>query len=189
MKLFRLSLALLSGLSAASPAIAQEPVPISQESVRVIGAKGDDSTVAPVQLSDVERYCGNIADPAREARTALQTERLNELQTQVDARIDELETKRAEYQAWIEERRAFLESTSSIMLDIYASMRPDAAAAQLAGIDREAAASIVAKLKARQASAILAEMPAPVAAELATMIVNRVERPEGVATDASKASS
>ena len=177
-------LILILALGAAiGPAFAagDEPIPLSQEAVRIVGPKGTESSIAPVERSDVERFCTNIADPAREAREALQTERLTKLQAEVDSRIDELEIKRAEYQTWLEERRAFLESASSIMLEIYAAMRPEAAAAQLAGLDRQAAAAIVARLKSRQASAILAEMPAPVASELATMIVNRVERPEGTA--------
>lgn len=177
-------LVLLLALGAAiGPVLAagDEPIPLSQETVRIVGPDSTEASIAPIARSDVERYCTNIADPAREAREAIQTERLTKLQAEVDGRIDELEKKRAEYQTWLEERRAFLESASSIMLEIYATMRPEAAAAQLAGLDRQSAAAIVARLKSRQASAILAEMPAPVASELATMIVNRVERPEGTA--------
>lgn len=177
-------LVLLLALGAAlGPALGagDEPIPLSQETVRIVGPTGTETSAAPIERSDVERYCTNIADPAREAREAVQSERLRTLQAEVDVRIDELEKKRAEYQTWLEERRAFLESSSTIMLEIYAAMKPDAAAAQLAGLDRQSAAAIVARLKSRQASAILAEMPAPVAAELATMIVNRVERPEGTA--------
>ncbi|WP_210270043.1 MotE family protein [Aureimonas mangrovi] len=150
--------------------------PQNTSTVRVIGSDGREETVAAPVLSDVERYCVAIADPARDARAALQTERLQALEVEIDARIDELEAKRAEYEEWLEKRQAFLDSTSAIMLDIYASMRPDAAAAQLAGLDREAAAAIIARLKSRQASAILTEMPAPVAAEIAGVIVTRTDR-------------
>ncbi|MFD2236362.1 MotE family protein [Aureimonas populi] len=178
MKSVRLALAGFTLLSSLAPAVlAQEGAPLQpRQSVRVIGEDGTEQSVAPVVLSDVERYCTAIADPAREAREALQSERLRELEAEVDKRIDELEAKRAEYQEWLDKREAFLRSTSSIMLDIYATMRPDAAAAQLAGIDREAAAAIIAKLKARQASAIMTEMPATVASELAGLIVKRTDR-------------
>lgn len=148
-------------------------LPETRDTVRVVGSDGTEQSVAPPALSDAERYCAAIVDPARDARTLHQTEQLQALEAQIDARIDELEAKRAEYQDWLDKRQAFLDSTSPIVLDIYATMRPDAAAAQLAGLDREAAAAILAKLKSRQASAILTEMPAPVAAEVAALIVER----------------
>lgn len=160
--------------------------PPDRTSVRVIGVDGKPPE--PIELgSDVERYCSAIVDPAREARIAVQQKRLKALETQVDARIDELEKKRAEYQAWLKERQAFLDSTSDIMTDIYAKMKPDAAAAQLAAVDRPTAAAVLARLKSRAASAILAEMPAPVAAELGGLIVAKTGRtPDGATADSGK---
>lgn len=185
MKIIKASLASLTLLSAMAPAFAQETPPVeTRQSVRVIGVDGTEQSVAPAVRSDVERYCTAIADPAREARDALQTQRLRELEAQIDERIDELEAKRAEHQEWLDKREAFLNSTSSIMLDIYATMRPDAAAAQLAGLDREAAASIIANLRSRQASAIMTEMPANVASELAGLIVKRTDRASELETAA-----
>lgn len=188
MKILKTSLASLALLSALAPAFAQDGAPLeSRQSVRVIGVDGTEQTVAPAVRSDVERYCTNIADPAREAREALQTQRLKELEAEIDQRIDELEAKRAEHQEWLDKREAFLNSTSSIMLDIYATMRPDAAAAQLSGLDREAAASIIANLRSRQASAIMTEMPANVASELAALIVKRTDRSGETETAAAPA--
>ena len=161
----------------AAPAAEAEP-----RKVRIIGADGAPAaTQAPV-LSDVERYCTNIADPAKDARAALQTKRLQELEAEVGKKVDELEAKRKEYQDWLQQRQAFIESTSSIMLDIYTGMKPDAAALQLAGIDRQTAASLIAKMKPRTASAIMAEIPAPVAAEITRVIVQKTNKTLDVAS-------
>ncbi|GGD27465.1 MotE family protein [Aureimonas glaciei] len=161
-----------------APAKAESPVPAGPPKVRVIGADGAAAGTAATAepLSDVERYCTNISDPAKDARAALQTQRLQELEAQVTAKIDALEGKRREYQDWLKQRQDFIESTSSVMLDIYSGMKPDAAASQLAGLDRETAASLIAKMKPRTASAILSEMAAPVAAEIGSVIVQKTNK-------------
>jgi flagellar motility protein MotE (MotC chaperone) len=168
---------------------AENPVPAGPPKVRVIGVDGAAAAAgatAPAEaLSDVERYCTNISDPAKDARAALQTQRLQELEAQVTAKIDALEGKRKEYQDWLQQRQDFIESTSSVMLDIYAGMKPDAAAAQLSGLDRETAASLIAKMKPRTASAILAEMAAPVAAEIGSVIVQKTNKAMDGATTAA----
>lgn len=150
--------------------------------VRVIGPDGKPPAENEAQLSDIERYCSNIADPAKDARAAIQAKRLQELEIEVSAKIDALEAKRVEYQDWLAQREAFINSTSGIVVDLYAGMKPDAAAAQLAGLDRSTAASIVTRLKPRTASAILSEMPPEVAAELATLIVQKTNKDMDVAT-------
>ena len=159
-----------------APAATAAPVPPPAEprKVRVIGADGSaDAAAAP---SEVDRYCAAIAQPAADARAALQTQRLKALEAEVNTRIDELEAKRREYQDWLAERQAFLDATSATMVNIYAAMKPDAAAAQLVGLKRPAAASLLARLKSRQASAILAEMPAPIASELAALISEKTDK-------------
>ena len=45
--------------------------------------------------AELERLCGNILDPVREQRYALQVAELEELQAKVQERIDLLEAKRA----------------------------------------------------------------------------------------------
>lgn len=161
-----------------------EADPSAPRKVRIIGGDGTEASVPTTPRSDIERYCTNIADPAKDARAAVQTKRLQDLEAEVNAKIDALEAKRREYQDWLQQREAFIDSTSTIMIDIYAGMRPDAAASQLAGLDRATAASIVAKLKSRTASAILAEMPTTVAAEIANLIVQKTNKTMDVASAA-----
>ncbi|RYE79467.1 MAG: hypothetical protein EOP19_20130 [Hyphomicrobiales bacterium] len=167
--------------AAAPPAPSADAAP---RKVRIVGPDGQPVVDAAPELSDIGRYCTNIADPAKDARAALQTKRLQDLEAEVGKKVDELEAKRKEYQDWLQQRQAFIDSTSSIMLDIYTGMKPDAAAQQLAGIDRTTAASLIAKMKPRTASAIMAEIPAAVAAEITKVIVQKTNKSLDVASAA-----
>ena len=121
--------------------------------------------------TEVEAYCLNIADKAQDARYALEKQQLVKLEAEISKGIDELDAKRKSYQSWLEERKAFLDSASSIVVDIYAAMKADAAAAQLSRLNRADAAAVLVKLKSRQASDILSEMKPDTAAEIAALIV------------------
>ena len=98
---------------------------------------------------------------------------MKDLEAAIGAQIDELEIRRADYETWLAERKRFLESASQIVIDIYSQMKADAAAPQLANLDRDSAASVLVRLKSRQASDILSEMPPAVAAEIARLIVDK----------------
>ena len=144
---------------------------IPPQEIRIIGESGEVARRKPA--SEVEAYCLNIADKAQDARYALEQKQLTELETEIGKQIDALEAKRKAYQEWLEERNRFLDSASTIIVDIYAKMKADAAAAQLAKLERDAAASVIARLKARQASDILSAMPPATAAEIANRIVEK----------------
>jgi flagellar motility protein MotE (MotC chaperone) len=121
----------------------------------------------PVQTgTEVERFCSNIADAARDRRYVLQTEELQALQQEVDKRIKLLEEKRAEYEAWLKRREDFLAKAEEGVVKIYSGMRPDAAAERLAEMDATLAAGILMKLEARKAGVILNEMERKAAAML-----------------------
>ena len=151
----------------------------------MIGADGQPvDTKQPV--TEVQTYCLNIADKAQDARYAQQEDKLKGLEAQINKRIDELETKRKDYQDWLSERKRFLDSASKIVVDIYAKMKPDSAAAQLSQLDKADAASVLVRLKSRQASAILSEMPASSAAEIAKLIVDKTSAGTTASADASQ---
>lgn len=169
-----LSLSCAGGAFAASEATkhSKSPPVLPPQELRIV----DETTGAPVEAkptSEVENYCLNIADKAQDARYAIQEKQLRELEGEITSRIDELETRRAEYQKWMEERKAFLESASTVVVDIYSKMKSDAAAPQLAKLGNENAAMILVRLKPRQASDILSEMEPAVAAEVAKLIVEK----------------
>jgi flagellar motility protein MotE (MotC chaperone) len=116
--------------------------------------------------TEIERFCSNIADAARDRRYVLQTEELHALQQEVDKRIKLLEDKRAEYEAWMKRREDFLAKAEEGVVKIYSGMRPDAAAERLAEMDKVLAASILMKIEPRKAGVILNEMERKAAALL-----------------------
>ena len=132
-------------------------------------------TVKPARIpletgTEVERFCSNIADAARDRRYVLQTEELQALQQEVDKRIKLLEEKRADYEAWLKRREDFLAKAEDGVVKIYSGMRPDAAAERLAEMDPKLAAGILMKLEARKAGVILNEMERKKAAMLTSVM-------------------
>lgn len=126
--------------------------------------------------ADIERFCSNIADSARDRRYAIQRAELETLQKDIDARIAALESKRVEYEEWLARRNDFLEKAENNLVDIYARMRPDAAAERLAEVGPELAAGILMKLQARQAGIILNEMDSKVAATLTSIMASAARK-------------
>lgn len=117
--------------------------------------------------SVVEQYCTNIRDAAADARFAWQMEALRELEQQVDKRIAALDARQAEFEDWLRRREEFAARARENLVAVYAAMRPDAAAQQLAILEDEEAASVLANLVPRSASAIMSEMEPERAAQLA----------------------
>lgn len=115
-------------------------------------------------------YCTNVADQATDARFAWQKKTLADMEQEILKRIALLEERTAEYQKWLARRDEFSQKANETLLRIYARMRPDAAAAQLAALDEETAASVITKLDARIASLILNEMDATQAVRLTATI-------------------
>jgi len=132
---------------------------------------------AQAAQDEVQRFCTNIADEARDRRYALQAEQLEKLKGEVDERIAALEKKRGEYEDWLARREAFLAKAEDNLVQIYSNMRPDAAAERLADVRIELAAAILMKLEPRTAGIILNEMNSKAAAAL-TGIMASAARPE-----------
>jgi flagellar motility protein MotE (MotC chaperone) len=125
---------------------------------------------------EIERFCGNIADAARDRRYALQAKELEKLQAEIDARMQALDAKRAEYETWMKKREAFLEQAQDGVVKIYSGMKPDAAAERLAELKPDLAAGILMKIEPRKASVILNEMKSKEAALLTTIMASAVRR-------------
>lgn len=126
--------------------------------------------------TEIERFCSNIADAARDRRYVLQTQELLALQQEVDKRIKVLEEKRAEYEDWLKRREEFLAQAEDGVVKIYGGMRPDAAAERLAELDATLAAGILMKLDARKAGVILNEMERKAAAMLTGVMASASRR-------------
>lgn len=130
----------------------------------------------PAVDDDIQRFCSNIADAARDRRYALQKAELEVLQKDIDQRINALEEKRAEYEEWLQRRNDFLAKAEENLVDIYSRMRPDAAAERLAEVNHELAAGILMKLQSRQAGIILNEMDRKAAAMLTGIMASAARK-------------
>ncbi|WP_245456408.1 MotE family protein [Mesorhizobium sp. M2A.F.Ca.ET.043.05.1.1] len=126
--------------------------------------------------SEVQRFCSNIADAARDRRYALQAEELKQLQAGIDERMKALEAKKAEYEEWLKRREVFLARAEDGVVKIYAGMKPDAAAERLAMVNAELAAAILMKLDSRKAGVILNEMDQKAAATLTGIMASAARR-------------
>jgi flagellar motility protein MotE (MotC chaperone) len=126
-----------------------------------------------------EQYCSNIANAASDARFAWQKQLLANTEEQVKQRVEELKGKIAEYQKWLARRDEFSQKAQVAVTDIYAKMKPDAAAQQLMALDDEMAAAVITKLNPRIASALMAEMDPKQAARLTSIISDSARGPKG----------
>jgi flagellar motility protein MotE (MotC chaperone) len=150
-----------SAAQEAAPAAAQDAAAVA------VPAPGGD---------EVQRFCSNIVDAARDRRYALQAEELKKLQADVDERMKALEAKRLEYEEWLKRRDDFLAKAEDNVVKIYAKMKPDAAAERLAQVRVELAAGILMKLDPRQASTILNEMDAKAAATITGIMASAARK-------------
>lgn len=162
-------LALAAMLGAASPGEAQAQSAQPQGAQQASPAQGarDDQAA---------QYCRNIADAAADARFARQKEALAAMEKEIEARIAQLEAKRAEYQDWLQRREAFLKKADESLVAVISQMRPDAAAAQMAAMNEDMAAALLSKLNPRVASAILNEFEPARAARLTSTLVGLSRR-------------
>ena len=134
------------------------------------------ATVPAGEESEIQRFCSNIADAARDRRYSLQAAELKQLQAEVDSRIKQLEEKRSEYETWLKRREVFLARAQDGVVEIYADMKPDAAAARLAIVNVDLAAAILMKLDSRKAGVILNEMDEKAAAALTSVMASAARR-------------
>lgn len=121
---------------------------------------------AKAPATDIQQFCANNAAIMGDAKIGWQTSRLLVLEEQIRQRLAELEAKKVEYAEWLRKREDAMRQAAESVVAIYARMRPDAAALQIAAMDDAAAAAILAKLSSRNAGAILNEMEAGRAARL-----------------------
>lgn len=146
--------------------------------VAASGPAAPESATAsiPADAGEIERFCSNIADKARDRRYTIQSEELAALQQEVDKRLKLLEEKRAEYESWMQRREEFIAKATDNVVKIYSGMRPDAAAERLAELEPMLAAGIMIKIDARKAGVILNEMDRKAAAELTSIMAASARR-------------
>ncbi len=129
------------------------------------------ATVSELSTQDeIQKFCTNIADAARDQRYLLQKEELEKLQADVDSRMKTLEERTAEYQDWLRRRNDFLARAQAGLVEIFKTMKPDAAAPQLEEMRMEIAAAIIMQLPPRQSALFLSEMDPQKAGMISTII-------------------
>jgi flagellar motility protein MotE (MotC chaperone) len=148
--------------------VAALPSARAQEQVRV--TSGDTSG------QEIQQYCTNVIDQARDQRYILQKQDLEKLQQDVDNRIAVMEARKTEYEDWLKRRNDFMKQAEANLVNVYKTMKADAAAPQLAEVNPVLAAAIIMKLPPRQSGLILAEMDAKKAAMVASIMSSATDK-------------
>lgn len=141
--------------------------------VGLSGVQAEDEAAAITRNSsddEIRQFCTNIADAARDRRYLLQKQELEKLQVDVDERIARLEERKAEYQDWLQRRNEFMKQAENGLVDIFKTMKADAAAPQLQEVPPILAAAIIMRLPARQSGLILSEMDPKKAGVIASIM-------------------
>lgn len=171
--------AAIGAISAGStPAAAQETSQGASHAASHAADRGADQVQAagsPV----TNPYCAAVVDAAADARFAWQAKTLEAMRLDIEERAARLEEKRAETERWLTRRQEFLDRTEERIVTIYARMRADAAAAQIAAMQDDAAVALLSKIDTRSASAILNEMEPGRAAHLTGVVTGILKRTSG----------
>lgn len=186
--------------AAGSPALAPTTAPAAPGAVRAPApAAGGAPQTAPGPLPakplealapdarPAQQYCYNIAEPAADARAAWQAKKIKDMEATLDKRVVELDGKIEELKTWLARRDEFSKRAQEKLVGLYARMRPDASALQLAAMDDETAAAVITKLEPKIASAIMNEIEPERAAKLATIISGAAKIPAAKAPKAAAA--
>lgn len=140
-------------------------------------AESQQNVVSEFSTQDeIQKFCTNIADAARDQRYLMQKQELEKLQADVNERISALEDRKAEYEDWLARREHFLAQAKANLVDVYKTMKPDAAAPQLEKMHVEIAAAIIMQLPPRQSGLILSEMDAQKAATVAGIMSQAIDK-------------
>ncbi len=119
---------------------------------------------------DVETFCKAVSDVVREREFEQRKQELEALKAEINGRIETLEALKAEVTDWQRKREDFAVKARASLVEIYTTMKPDAAAAQLGQLDSGLAAAILMKMETRKAGLVLAEMTTEKAAQVASII-------------------
>ncbi len=157
----------------AAPAPPPAPLPAAPVVPVVAGpAAGQGAGGLPAPQNETQQYCSNIAAAAADARYAWQRKQLTDLQAQLKQQTADLDAKQTEIKAVLARRDEMMKKANDTVIGLYAHMKAEAAATQLAALDNEMAAVILSQLNQRQATSILNEIPPEKAARLVTAIAN-----------------
>lgn len=155
-----------------TPAFSQDSIEPMSDSFSV----EEINNLAPGSDAELMKLCGNILEPARERRHALQVEELQQLRDDLNARIETLEQRKEELQRWAQKREEFASKAQGTLVEVYAKMPAEAAAERLAKMEAQLSAALIMKLKPRTAAAILSEMPADEATYVSSIMAASADK-------------
>ena len=115
-------------------------------------------------------FCKGIVIAARERRYFLKQQEIKAMSALLQKDIKALEDRLVEFKLWVQRREEFAKRASANLVEIYATMQPEASAMRLAELESELAASLLLAIAPRQASAILNEMDQKTAASLTAIM-------------------
>ncbi len=139
----------------------------------------EGETSAATAIPGAQENCANVAASAEAVRIERRRQQLASLEKEIATRLAALDEKREELRKLLERLDAFERKTSDSLVGLYARMKPEAAAAQLAQLDDDIAAALMLQLKSKISSSILAEMEASRGAALAKRIAELHNRKDG----------
>lgn len=163
----------------AAPTNAEPELLLSAEELRDaflgVGNNVDLMSVGAIPKTDeVSKYCVSIFDQAKEARHAVLMRRLQEMQSTVDGKLDEMDERIVQLKTWTEKREKFLAMANESLIQIFQTMRSESAALQMTEMGPVMSAAIIAKLEPKFSSAILAEMEPGDAAKVTLVLTDSV---------------
>ena len=150
------------------PVIVNAPDAASHQNLLELADSGQ-----PDVASVIRSYCTNNGAAAADARSAWQATRIRELEGRLEHKATELAALMEDARAWVLKREAILTKAEDGIVAIYAKMRPEAAAQQLAAMDEALVVAILLKMNARGAGSILTEMNPEQAARLTKAMAER----------------
>lgn len=153
--------------NAESPAPATVPatvVPVAQPPASVEGKS------KPAPTTTAEEYCASVSGVAEQTQIKMERDALSALAGDIEKRLILLESKIAEHKDWLAKREDFLARARDSMVQIYARMKSEAAAAQVSEMDPVSAAATLARMDPKVAGAILAEIDPAKGARLSNII-------------------
>ncbi len=121
--------------------------------------------------------CANVAASIEATHLEQKRRTLAEIEKNIAARLEALETRKNELKAQIDKIDAFEQRVNESLVAFYTGMKPDAAAAHIGELEDDTAAALLLKLKTRISAKILNEMSAVRGAALAKRIAR--QRPGG----------
>ena len=135
----------------------------------------DVVTGSVLKENELLNYCFNISDAATEARSSILKEKLEKIETRVDKKLTKLAKRIKTLKAWTTRRDQFLRNANDSLIQIFQTMRPDAAAMQMTELGPGLASAIIAKLEPKYSSAILTEMKPEDAANITKVLTTAMD--------------